>query len=74
MKVIIYIFLYIILTMVYFFTLSLIGTLWTDYISVITNIDWFMVYLMVLHWWIVVLSLREYYEKHIKPLQDIFIF
>jgi hypothetical protein len=68
MKVIIYIFAYMALTMVYYLTLSLFGVLFTDYNSIITNPNWFMFYLLFFHWWMVIPSLFEYYNKHIKNL------
>jgi hypothetical protein len=66
MKVIIYIFAYMFLTMAYYLTLSLFGTLFTDYITIITDPNWFVTYIIVFHWWLVILSLNEYYEKYLR--------
>ena len=69
MRVIIFIFLYIILTMVYYFTLSSIGLLFIDnYWEIISNPNWFGFYLVFMHWILVIFSLREYYNKYFKDL------
>jgi hypothetical protein len=68
MKVIIYIFLYIFLTGLYFFSLSLFGCLWFPFKEVVTNANWFILYLVIFHWWLVPFSLMEYYEKHLNNL------
>jgi hypothetical protein len=68
MKVIIYIFLYIFLTGLYFFSLSLFGCLWLPYKEVVTNPNWFITYLLIFHWWLVLFSLMEYYEKYLDNL------
>ena len=70
MKVIIYIFLYIILTMIYYFAFSLIGLLFNkSYWEIISNPNWFTVYLVTTHWWLVILSLHEYYCKYLKDIE-----
>lgn len=66
MRVIIYILLYMLLTAVYFFTLSLFGSLWLPYEEIITDKGWFAFYFLFFHWWLVILSLNEYYEKYVK--------
>ena len=68
MKVITYIFLYITLTMVYFFTLSLIGLLWFNWGEIISNPNWFTIYILLFSWWLPAISLNEYYDKYLKPL------
>lgn len=64
MKVIIYIFLYLILTAAYYLALSAFGLFFTDYKSIISNPSWFAIYVLVFHWWLAPLSLEEYYKKH----------
>lgn len=68
MKVITYIFLYLILTAVYFLALSLFGVFFTDYKTIISDPVWFTVYLIVFHWWLVLLSLGEYYNKYLRNI------
>lgn len=68
MKVIIYIFSYIFLTGLYFFTISLFGCLWLPFKDVVTNPTWFGVYLLGIHWWLVIPSLFEYYDKNIRNI------
>jgi hypothetical protein len=68
MKVIIYIFLYLILTAAYYLALSAFGLFFTDYSSIISNPIWFGTYLALISWWLVVVSLSEYYEKHLKNI------
>jgi hypothetical protein len=68
MKVIIYIFLYLILAAAYYLALSAFGLFFTDYKSIISNPNWFITYLFLVHWWLVIVSLYEYYEKHLKNI------
>ena len=68
MKVIIYIFLYLILTAAYYLALSAFGLFFTDYKSIISNPNWFVAYFVVVHWGLVIASLHEYYEKHLKNI------
>jgi len=65
MKVIIYIFLYLILTATYYLALSAFGLFFTDYKSIISDPVWFGTYIMLFHWWLAPLSLDEYYQKHL---------
>jgi hypothetical protein len=68
MKVIIYIFLYLILTAAYYLALSAFGLFFTDYSSIISNPNWFITYLVIISWWLVIVSLHEYYEKHLQNI------
>ena len=76
MKVIGYILLYFILTIGYYLLLSSVGCLFFDdtgkhisYKSCIGDITWFIIYLLFFHWWIVIFSLFEYYNKFLKDLK-----
>lgn len=75
MKVIIYILLYIILTVAYYLLLSSIGMLFTNELGVhytfnqcYSTIGWAIFYFVIIHWWLVILSLMEYYKKYIEDL------
>lgn len=75
MKVIVFILLYIGLTVGYYLLLSTIGLMFFDtdgthlyYSDIIGNQSWFMGYLVLIHWWLVILSLSEYYNKYIRDL------
>ncbi len=68
MKVIGYIFLYILLTGMWYLTISLLGTFFVSYVDIITNPNWFVAYLLIFHWWLVIFSLMEYWNKYIRDL------
>jgi hypothetical protein len=68
MKVIIYIFIYLTLTAAYYLALSGFGVFFTDYSNIISNPNWFFTYLFLFHWWLVILSLGEYYNKHLRNI------
>lgn len=68
MKFIIYILFYILLTIGYYLLLSIVGIiLGYTYQQTIQNLSWAIIYFMFIHWWLVGLSLREYWIKHITP-------
>ena len=67
MKVIIYILLYISLTVGYYFLLSTIGCIFgVKFSEIISNPNWFVIYMVGFHWWLVIFSLFEYHYKYIK--------
>lgn len=69
MKTIIYILLYILLTIGYYMLLSSIGILFNyTYNECYSNSTWFMWYLLIFHWWLVILSLKEYYSKYLEDI------
>ena len=72
MKSIILILIYVATFIGFFLTLSLIGTLWSDYKSIISNIDWFIIYTMFIGWWISIFPTREYYKLHEDYFDDVF--
>lgn len=55
-----------------FLLLSTIGTLWTEYRTVISSDGWFMCYSIFLGWWISILPTREYYMKYEDYFSEIF--
>jgi hypothetical protein len=55
-----------------FFVLSMIGILWTDYTTVISDDSWFMCYTVFLGWWMGIFPTREYYMMHKKYFSEIF--
>lgn len=61
MKWTILILIYIAAFMGMFFILSLIGMLWMPYSEVINNINWFMMYSLLIGWWIAAFPAFEYY-------------
>lgn len=66
MKMFIYILLYIGLTLLYYVVLCLIGATFSgSFLTIYKNIPWFTIYLMFIHWWLVIPSLSEYWEKYI---------
>jgi hypothetical protein len=45
----------------FFLLLSLVGMLFTPYLEIISNYNWFTVYAMFLGWWLAYFPAREYY-------------
>lgn len=77
MKTIIYILLYIFLTIGYYLLLSLIGLLFFKengdhftYVEITGNAFWFVFYLVLFHWWLVMFSLTEYWDKYMSEIWD----
>lgn len=69
MKVIIYILLYFVLTVGYYLLFSTIGMLFGfSYLECICDEMWATIYFLFIHWWMLIISLREYYVKYIKTL------
>ena len=66
MKFIILILLFLSAFMGFFFIISLIGTLWCNYLVIITTVEWFMAYTILIGWWIAAMSVSEYYDKNKK--------
>lgn len=68
MKFLVATLLYILLTMIYFFAVSVFGLPFADwnYLTVITNKDWFFIYMLFIHWWLVIPSLIPYNETHLE--------
>lgn len=67
MKIITYITLYVLLTVYYYLLLSSIGMLFGyTFKECYSNNSWFIIYMILFHWWMVILSLMEYYRKHIE--------
>ncbi len=50
--------------MFFFFLLSIIGTIWVSYYTVISEGGWWMIYSLFLGWWIAIFPAMEYYHKH----------
>lgn len=70
MKVIILILLYFVLTVGYYLLFSTVGLIFgATYLQCIQDDVWAFIYFLFIHWWLVIISLREYYVKHIKPLR-----
>ena len=68
MKIIIYIVSYFILGIGYYLLFSIVGVLLGyNYLDVIHTEGWFAFYVMALHWWLCILSLMPYYDKHVAP-------
>jgi len=55
----------------FFLTISAIGSLWSSYLAVITNPGWFFVY-TVFFGWLAALPTREYYLKNKADFDLIF--
>ena len=72
MKSLIAILIYVGTFMGMFFLLSTIGTLWTEYRTVISSDGWFMCYSLLFGWWIPIFPTREYYMKHEDYFSEIF--
>lgn len=72
MKSIILVLIYITTFMFFFFVFSLVGLLWTDYISVITEGGWFGCYALFLGSWLSALPCQEYYENNKEYFDRIF--
>lgn len=75
MKVIGYILLYFTLTIGYYFLLSTVGMLFFDsngqhytFEQIYSDVGWFMIYIVVIHWWLVIPSLFEYYDKYLSNI------
>ena len=65
MKFIGLILLYLFAFALFYFVLSLFGMLWLPYRTVITDVDWFIAYTMILGWWLAAMSCIDYYDKYI---------
>tara|TARA_R110000868_G_scaffold267155_2_gene526440 strand:- start:524 stop:745 length:222 start_codon:yes stop_codon:yes gene_type:complete len=63
---------YILSFMFFYFSISAIGILWTNYTEAISNPGWFIGYTMLIGWWMAILPAREYYMKHKKYFDYIF--
>jgi hypothetical protein len=69
MRIITYIILYITLSMLYYTILSSIGlTFGHSFKEIYQDKTWFMIYLLFFHWWLVIFSLKEYYDKYLQPI------
>jgi hypothetical protein len=69
MRIITYILLYITLSMLYYTILSSIGlTFGYSFKEIYQDKTWFMIYLLFFHWWLVILSLKEYYDKYLQQI------
>jgi hypothetical protein len=64
MKFITLILLFLSAFMGFFFVLSLIGTLWFNYLVIITSVEWFITYTILIGWWLGGMSVSEYYDKN----------
>jgi len=49
-----------------FFILSLFGTLWTNYNTVIGDTQWFLFYTIFIGWWTSVIVCEDYYNQVIN--------
>lgn len=73
MKFLTMLFIYTASFMLVFFTLSLIGLLWTSsYSTIISDDEWFAVYAVFIGSWVSVFPAREYYMKHEAYFDEVF--
>lgn len=69
MKVIILILLYFVLTVGYYLLFSTVGLIFgLSYQECIQDPTWAFIYFLFIHWWLVIISLREYYNKYLKNI------